>query len=100
VLEKMSFFSDIPATEVQSITYALNGDLDYTLTAVSLSKKVNAVSKMQLETMQRIWSKQGSLSHVISITNAQSYAYWHDEAMYCALNANDDKRLIENKRRG
>ena len=100
LLEKMNFFCDTPVTEVLPITHTIDENLDYTITAVSLSKKVNAVSKMHLETMQRIWSQKSALGHVISITNAQNYAYWHDEEMYVALNANDDKTLIEKKRQG
>jgi starch phosphorylase len=100
LLEKMGFFCEIPLTEVKAITQTKGDELDHALTALRLSKKANAVSKMHQHTLCKIWAEKGNICEIISITNAQNYLYWHDEEMYKALAANDNAALIERKIKG
>jgi glycogen phosphorylase len=100
LLEKMGFFCDIPLTEVRAITQTEGDELDHTLTALRLSQKANAVSKMHQKTLCEMWMKHKNVCDIIVITNAQNYSYWHDDEMYSALAANDDEALIKKKNIG
>lgn len=100
LLEKMGFFCDIPLTEIKAITQTTDEELNHTLTALLLSKKANGVSKMHQQTLCKIWSTNENICKISTITNAQNYNYWHDEAMYQALAKNDDEALLKNKQQG
>jgi starch phosphorylase len=100
LLEKMGFFCDIPLTEIKAITESIDDELNHTLTALLLSKKANGVSKMHLQTLSKIWSRNENICKIISITNAQNFMFWHDEAMYQALTKNDDEALLKKKQKG
>jgi starch phosphorylase len=97
LLEKMSFFSDIPLTEIRAITQTDADELDHTLTALRLSKKANAVSQTHHKTLHEMWNKHKDICDIIYITNAQNYTYWHDEDMYQALARNDNELLLAKK---
>lgn len=92
-LEKMDFFCDIPLTEVRAITHTEGEELDHTLTALRLSGRANAVSKMHLDTICSTRIKQDGMCNIIHITNAQNYNYWHNADLYKAVLADDDKEL-------
>ena len=100
LLEKMGFFCEIPLTEIKAITQSTDDELNHTLTALLLSKKANGVSKMHQQTLCKIWSANENICNISTITNAQNYNYWHDEAMYQALAKNDDEALLKNKQQG
>lgn len=98
LLEKMSFFCDVPLTEVKAITQTEGDELNHTLTALRLSKNANTVSQMHQKTLEVMWSKHTNICDIISITNAQNYSFWHDEDMYKALAKNDDEVLLRKKK--
>lgn len=100
LLEKMSFFCDVPLTEVRAITQNDGDELDHSLAALRLSKKTNAVSQMHQKTLCEMWSGHTNICDIISITNAQNYSFWHDEDMYQALAKNDDEALKRKKIQG
>ncbi len=97
LLDKMGFFCNMPLTEVKAITEMQTDELDHTLTALRLAKKANAVSKIHLKTISGMWAKDNSICDIIPITNAQNYNYWHDGAMYHALEKNDNEALYKKK---
>ena len=100
LLEKMGFFCDIPINEIKEITESNNDELNHTLTALLLSKKANGVSKKHLETLCKIWKKNGNICSLISITNAQNYTFWHNENMYQAVEKKQDDELVKIKHKG
>ncbi|MES1223481.1 MAG: alpha-glucan family phosphorylase, partial [Bacteroidota bacterium] len=93
LLDKMSFFSEIPLTEIRAITRIEDDILDHTLAALRLSCKANGVSKSHLKTLENMWSMQEGVCNMISITNAQDFEYWHDPELYEALSEKDNIRL-------
>lgn len=97
LLEKMNFFCNIPITEISAIAGVEDGQLDYTWTALKLSKIANGVSKAHLRTLLQMWGNKEGICKIISITNAQNYHYWHDEELYIGLNNNNDS-LINNRK--
>lgn len=98
MLHKMGFASDIPLVLLKEITQCKNDLLDHTLTALRFSRRANAVSQMHLNTLRQAWSGFSDLCELISITNAQSYAYWADKQIYEAVGGNDDIALLERKK--
>jgi len=97
LLDRMGFFYDVPLTEVNAITQSESDVLDHTLTALRMSKKANAVSKMHEKVLHDMFKNDGNICEIISITNAQNYNYWHDGAMYKALENKDDETLRNKK---
>ncbi|MDO6429515.1 alpha-glucan family phosphorylase [Flavitalea sp. BT771] len=97
LLEKASFFSDIPVTEVRSITHIENGVLDLTMAALHMSGVANGVSRLHQQTLHRMWKQHPDICPILSITNAQNYTYWSDKEMYKALSANNDEALQKRK---
>lgn len=93
LLEKMGVFCDIPLTEIRAITQTEGDDLDHTLTALRLSGKANGVSKMHCNTLQNMWGKYSGISNIISITNAQNFAYWHQPELYKAIDKDGHEAL-------
>ena len=100
LLDKMSFFGDIPLTEIKRITSTEGGVMDHTSAAIQLSGKTNAVSKIHRQTLEAMWPQQKHTSAIISITNAQHFPYWHNDELYSALAKNDDNALWQAKLRG
>ena len=96
LLQKFGYFHDIPLDEVRNIAVTQNDLLDHTGTAIQMSKRVNAVSKLHLHTLKSMWEGLG-IDKLISITNAQNFTYWSDEEMYKALEENNDADLIKRK---
>ncbi len=99
LLEKMSFFSEIPQTEVKAITGTEGDLLDHTLTALRLSRIANGVSKMHLHTLQQMWNGREGICDLISITNGQDFPYWHDPELYGSLQNNHPEAIPGIKRR-
>ncbi|HET9429653.1 MAG TPA: alpha-glucan family phosphorylase, partial [Chitinophagaceae bacterium] len=100
LLEKMSFFHDIPLTEIRAITDTYGHELDHTSAALHLSRKSNGVSKIHKRTMTNLWKDHQDLGEFSSITNAQNYNYWHSMAMYEGLANNNDEAIIKAKKAG
>jgi glycogen phosphorylase len=97
LLEKMGYFCGVPLTEVKAITETRGDILNHTASALKLSGIANGVSKLHKETLLRMWENAGKLCPLISITNAQNFTYWADNAMYKALLQNDDGALRQRK---
>ena len=93
LLDKMGFFCNIPQTEIKAITQTEGDELNHTLAALRLSKVANAVSELHLKTLRKMWGGYKNICEIIAITNAQDYAYWHDEELYNALGRNEDGEM-------
>ncbi len=93
LLDKMGVFCDIPLTEVKAITQTNGDELDHTLAALRLSGKANGVSKLHVQTLQKMWGGYNDICPIVSITNSQNFSYWHDMGLYEALQHNDDELM-------
>ncbi|WP_373518951.1 alpha-glucan family phosphorylase, partial [Pricia sp.] len=54
------------------------GLLNYTVSALRLSKKANAVSKLHAKVSQNMWKDFKGIAEIIPITNAQNDGFWQD----------------------
>lgn len=97
LLEKMGFFCGLPIEEIKKLFRIEKDELDHTHTAVFLSGKSNAVSKIHLETLCRSIKKGDQVSKITYVTNAQNFKFWHDEALYSSLAEKNDSEFIRIK---
>lgn len=98
LLNSMSFFNGVSAKQVDSYIHPEHGVLNYTLTALRLSKIANGVSKLHGEVSRKMWSDFEGVCEITSITNAQNRPYWKDEELDTALASKDDRALIDRKK--
>lgn len=97
LLIKAGFFLELPTEEVRKITEVANDTLDHTLTALRFAGIANGVSKLHGQTLQNLWKAYSNICPMISITNAQSFSYWHDQQLYKAMYAENDDALYSRK---
>lgn len=82
LLDKMSYFCDVPISEIIAISIIDHDKLDHTETCLNLSRKTNAVSLLHKNTLTKNCKNKEILCKIISITNAQNFNYWHDEDLF------------------
>jgi glycogen phosphorylase len=99
-LERMSFFSGVPLTEVKALTGTENDMLNYTVSLLRLSRVANGVSKLHHNTMMNMWSSYPQICAMLSITNAQNLEYWGDAKMYEAVRMTNMPELKNLKTQG
>jgi len=99
-LEKLGFFVGLEIDEVKRIAHIDGIEMDHTITALRMSSKANAVSKMHLKNSLSVWEKYNTDCNLLSITNAQSFTFWADKFMYKCLNKGDDTKLVQRKKEG
>lgn len=97
LLNSMSFFNGLTLEQVHEYVYPENGTLNYTLTALRLAKRANAVSQLHGEVSRKMWGDYTGICKIEAITNAQNKTYWMDEVLEKALTKNDDKALVTRK---
>lgn len=96
VLREMSFFQGV--SQDLKRQFVSNDPLNYTLTALRMSKRANAVSKLHLKVTERMWSGNEEICDIISITNAQNKKYWMDPAIEEAFHNGDMKTISLRKK--
>ncbi|NHF59752.1 alpha-glucan family phosphorylase [Flavobacteriaceae bacterium TP-CH-4] len=76
-----------------------NGDnLNYTVAALRLAKKANAVSKLHAEVSKRMWENFEGTDKIIPITNAQHQGFWQDRKIKNAWKRKDTNAFRRRKR--
>lgn len=98
LLSQMGFFGDVRPEDVQSYCRVENNRLNYTLTALRLSKVANGVSKLHGVVARDMWAGNEGICEIKSITNAQNAKFWQDNQLRAALDKDDDKALMARKR--
>lgn len=56
-------------------------NINYTVAALRMAKKTNAVSKLHAVVANRMWKDYEGISEIIPITNAQNQSYWQDKSI-------------------
>ncbi|HEY9048686.1 MAG TPA: alpha-glucan family phosphorylase [Ohtaekwangia sp.] len=98
LLNSMSFFNGLTMKQVDEYVHPENGVLNYTLTALRLSKRANGVSQLHGEVSRKMWGGYKGICEITAITNAQNKTYWLDEGLGEALEKEDDQALIKRKK--
>tara|TARA_R110000868_G_scaffold29447_16_gene109601 strand:- start:7538 stop:9178 length:1641 start_codon:yes stop_codon:yes gene_type:complete len=58
-----------------------DGMINYTVSALRLARKANAVSKLHSKVANDMWKSFDGISKIIPITNAQNQLFWQDEVI-------------------
>lgn len=99
LLSKMGFFNGFTIPEIESIIQPENNMVNYTVTALRMSKLANAVSQLHGKVTRRMWGKYDGICEIRAITNAQNWNYWADTELHRAHINNDDAALMERKKK-
>jgi len=97
MLDRMSFFGDVPADEVRRITGTYGEVFNQTLVGLRLSRYANGVSEIHGHVAREMWEKHDGVCEITHITNSQNHTYWHDPAYDAAFKAKDDKAYLARK---
>lgn len=99
LMEVMNFFYGVDTDEAMRISgQAGSPVLDYTLAALHLARKANAVSKLHGIVSKQMWGYAEGICPIISITNAQNKRFWADRELQQALARDDDRALVARKK--
>lgn len=98
LLNNMSFFNGINPRQVEETLHPENGVLNYTLTALRMSKRANGVSQLHGEVARKMWSSYSNICDITAITNAQNQAYWVDSDLSMALLKDNEKVIVSRKK--
>jgi glycogen phosphorylase len=98
LLNQMSFFSGIAEEEIKRIAYIKENTLNFTLTALRMSKIANGVSKIHGAVANTMWGGNEGICKIISITNGQNKKFWMDAELENFLMSNDDEGLEKRKK--
>lgn len=78
-LNRCGFFGKT-LTEKQLEKESVNGGMiNYTVSALRMAKKANAVSKLHAKVSNDMWKDYDGICKIIPITNAQNQKFWQDE---------------------
>ncbi len=77
-LNRCGFFGKYLSEEELQKEVVNGGMINYTVSALRLAKKANAVSKLHAKVAQNMWKGYSGISEIIPITNAQNQKFWQD----------------------
>ncbi|MDH5412875.1 MAG: alpha-glucan family phosphorylase [Flavobacteriaceae bacterium] len=73
------------------------GMLNYTVSALRMAKKTNAVSKLHAKVSREMWKGYKGISKIIPITNAQNQNFWQDKTIGKAFDENNIEAYTKRK---
>ena len=101
-LNRCGFFGKYLSEDELQKEVVNGGMINYTVSALRLAKKTNAVSKLHAKVSQNMWKGYSGTSKIIPITNAQNQKFWQDGEIEKAHQSKDanlyKKRKIELKK--
>ena len=80
-LNRCGFFGRTLSQEEIEKEMVNGGKINYTISALRMSKKANAVSKLHAIVANDMWKDYAGVSKIIPITNAQNQKFWQDETI-------------------
>lgn len=97
-LNRMGFFGRELSRDELDQQIDENGMLSYTVAALRLAHKANAVSKIHAKVSKNMWKSFKGISDIVPITNAQNQKYWQDNRLQKAFEKKDEKALVIRKK--
>jgi len=71
--------------------------LSYTVAALRMARKTNAVSKLHAKVSREMWKGNAGSNKIFPITNAQNQHFWQDAALLKARKANNNSAFQKRK---
>ncbi|MEN8185849.1 MAG: alpha-glucan family phosphorylase [Bacteroidota bacterium] len=91
LLNRCGFFGKTLTDQQLEKEMVNGGMINYTVSALRMAKKSNAVSKLHAKVSQDMWKDFKGISKIIPITNAQNQNFWQDKEILRAW----DKKSVE-----
>lgn len=96
-LNRCGFFGRKLSHEELAKETVNNGMINYTVSALRMAKKANAVSKLHAVVANDMWKDFSDICEIIPITNAQNQNFWQDEEIKSAWKKRSSKAYLKRK---
>ena len=96
-LNRCGFFGRNLSNDELSKEAVNGGMINYTVSALRMAKKSNAVSKLHAKVSQDMWKDFKGVSKIIPITNAQNQKFWQDDKIKKAAKTKNAKAFTKRK---
>jgi len=96
-LDVMGFFQGADSEMIQHLAVD-EVTFNYTLAALRMASKANAVSELHGEVSRDMWRSFNRVCDITAITNAQNQTFWMDAEMKKACAEGNDERLLSRKK--
>ena len=80
-LNRCGFFGRYLSEEELQRETVNGGMINYTVSALRMAKKANAVSKLHAKVAKDMWKEYEGVCNIIPITNAQNQKFWQDKVL-------------------
>jgi starch phosphorylase len=97
LLSQLDFFGNMPVTVLKDCVSQDQTILEHTPAALFFAGRANGVSRIHSAGFLKAQQHPKAICPITSVTNAQSFSYWHDQQLYAALKNNDDEELYRRK---
>ncbi len=97
-LNRCGFFGRTLSEEELRLELVNDGMINYTVSALRLAKKSNAVSKLHAVVSNDMWKDFDRISEIIPITNSQNQSFWQDEYIKKAWKLKSVNKFIGRKK--
>ncbi|TNJ46394.1 alpha-glucan family phosphorylase [Tamlana fucoidanivorans] len=78
-LNRCGFFGRTLSDDELQREMVNGGMINYTISALRMSRKANGVSKLHAKVANDMWKDYDGICDIIPITNAQNQKFWHDD---------------------
>ena len=96
-LNRCGFFGRRLSEEELAKEMVNDGMINYTVSALRMAKKANAVSKLHAKVSEEMWKPYEGTCDIIPITNAQCQKFWQDKEIKKAWKRKSAKAFRERK---
>ena len=96
-LNRCGFFGRTLSEQELRLEMVNDGMINYTVSALRMANKSNAVSKLHSVVANDMWKDFDGISKIIPITNAQNQNFWQDEEIKKSWQKKSAKKFKERK---
>ena len=97
LLNRCGFFGRMLSENELEKEMVNGGMINYTVSALRLAKRANAVSELHAKVSKEMWKDFEDICNIIPITNAQNKKFWQDEKIEKAWIKRDAKSYKKRK---
>ncbi|MET2984389.1 alpha-glucan family phosphorylase [Aureibaculum conchae] len=97
-LNRCGFFGKFLSQKELEKEVVNGGMINYTVAALRMAKKSNAVSKLHAKVAKDMWKGFEAISNIIPITNAQNQKFWQDTSIKKAAAKKNAKAYTKRKK--
>jgi starch phosphorylase len=98
LLNNAGFFGRKLSDEELQLETIEGGLVNYTVSALRMAKKANAVSKLHCKVARGMWEGYRDICKIIPITNSQNQHFWQDPELARAWRTQNQKALSRRKK--